>query len=86
VRRAVDVLRTEGLAGLRRGYGIAVREQPERAALNSPARIHRHLTDTDARGTRRVRHGEGVPVFSVTAPHASVEIYPADRWQLLWPS
>ncbi|GAA0583214.1 hypothetical protein GCM10010172_80340 [Paractinoplanes ferrugineus] len=84
-RRAVDVLRAEGLADFQRGRGVMVRHQPERSNLDVPAgaTLTSRMPTLDERDELDI--GEGVPVFSVTAPDGTVEIYPADRWQVRMP-
>jgi len=84
-RRAVDVLRAEGLADYQRGRGVVVREQPERAELVPPA----GATVTSRMPTPEERDDletpEGVPVISVVAMDGTIGTYPADRWELRWP-
>ncbi len=85
-RRAIALLRQEGLVVIRRGHGAVVREQPDRQTLEPPAGatvISRMPTDQE-----RSEHAlpDGVPVFWVLALDGSVAVYPTDRWQLIWPS
>jgi DNA-binding transcriptional MocR family regulator len=85
-RSAVDVLRAEGLADLRRGAGVVVREPPERAALPVPpgAVVVSRMPTLDERAELSI--AEGVPLLSVGLPDGSVEVYPADRWELRIPA
>lgn len=85
-RAAVNVLRAEGLAELRRGHGVVVREPPQRAFLEPPAGAVVTSRNPTLEERVELEIGEGTPVFSVTAPDGTVAIYPADRWQLRWPS
>jgi DNA-binding FadR family transcriptional regulator len=81
-RRAVDLLRAEGLADFERGHGIVVRIQPERADLALPAgaTLIARMPTPEERDEHNVR--EGVPLFVVTLPDETVQVYPADRWQM----
>jgi GntR family transcriptional regulator len=83
-RRAVAVLRAEGLVVVHSGHGVFVREHAEVQDL-----IPEPGTTVTARmptAEERAVHGidDGVPVFQVIAPDGA-GIYPADRWQLRWP-
>lgn len=84
-RAAVDVLRAEGLADLRRGHGVVVREQPDRAVLHVPpgAVVTSRMPTLDER--LEMGLGEGVPLLAVELPDGSVEVFPADRWELRLP-
>lgn len=85
-RAAVNVLRAEGLAELVRGRGVVVREPNVLEDLTPPP----GSTVTARQPTREERKAysipDGYPVFSVTAVDGTVEIYPADRWQLRLPA
>lgn len=85
-RAAVDVLRAEGLAELHRGRGVIVRDRPERAQLIPPAGavVISRMPTPEERAEYGI--GEGVPVLTVEAADGTVEVYPADRWQLRWPA
>lgn len=85
-RRAVNLIRIEGLADLIRGAGLVVREQPERAELTPPAGsvVTSRMPTLDER--QELALGEGVPLISVQFPDGSVRVYPADRWKLIWPA
>nr|WP_221374540.1 winged helix-turn-helix domain-containing protein [Actinoplanes polyasparticus] len=85
-RAAVNLLRAEGLAELVRGRGVVVREPNEYEDLVLPpgsSVIARAATvdECDEYGM-----STGTPVFSVTATDGTVEVFPADRWRLVWPS
>lgn len=82
VRRALAVLRNEGLISSRRGHAVEVREQPERQDLTLPAGsdvIARMPTPEERAG---LGIDEGVPVFWVVHPDGTSAVYPADRYRL----
>ncbi|WP_433730758.1 winged helix-turn-helix domain-containing protein [Actinoplanes sp. CA-051413] len=85
-RRAVAVLRAEGIVGVVRGHGVVVREQPTIQDLTptSGSTITARMPTADERAELEVP--EGVPVIAVVAPDGGVEVYPAHRWRLRWPS
>lgn len=85
-RRAVALLRAEGLVVVRRGHGVVVREltdvqdlTPEPGSTvtaRMPTAEERAFYDID----------DGVPVFAIISPDGAAGVYPADRWRLRWPS
>ncbi len=82
VRKALNVLHSEGLLVRRSGQAVEVREQPERQDLVLPAGssvIARMPTLEE-----RAEHGisEGVPILSVTHDDGRIEIYAADQWSV----
>jgi GntR family transcriptional regulator len=85
VRRAVAVLRTEGLVVVRRGHGVVVREHPEVQDLTPApgATVTARMPTTEERATHDI--DDGVPVFWVINPDGAGYVYPADRWRLRWP-
>jgi DNA-binding transcriptional regulator YhcF (GntR family) len=82
VRRAVAVLRSEGLVTAVRGHGVVVKETSEVQILVPPAgaTVAARMPTTAERAEHDLE--DGVPVFVVTGPGGTVEVYPADRWQL----
>lgn len=86
VRRAVALLRSEGLVVVRRGLGVVVREATDVQDLTPPAgsTVAARMPTAGERAEHDLE--DGVPVFVVTGPDGAVEVYPADRWQLRWPS
>lgn len=86
VRRAVAVLRAEGLVVVAKGHGVLVRERAEMQDLVPVAGST--VTARMPTVEERAEHGvdEGVPVFSVIGPDGAARIFPGDRWQLRWPS
>jgi DNA-binding FadR family transcriptional regulator len=84
-RRAIAVLRGEGLVVVRRGHGVVVREQPEVQDLVPPAgsTVTARMPSADERAAYGIE--TGVPVLEVTAVDGAVEVFPADRWRLQWP-
>lgn len=86
VRRAVAVLRAEGLVVVHRGHGVVVREHPDVQELTPPAGSVVSSRMPTAEERTGLDIPEGVPVFSVIAPDGTAGVYPADRWQLRWPT
>lgn len=85
VRRAVAILRSEGLVVVSRGHGVLVKEQPELEEY-SPApgsTVIARVPTADERATHDI--GEGVPVFQVVEPDGHSRILPADQWKLRCP-
>ncbi len=84
IRRAVAVLRTEGLVTFVKGTGMVVRDEPELQVLSPPAGAT--VTARMPTGAERAEFGldEGVPVFVVVTA-GSEHLYPADRWMLRMP-
>jgi DNA-binding FadR family transcriptional regulator len=84
-RRAVAMLRSEGLVAVDRGHGVVVREQPELEELIPPAGSQ--VTARMPSPEERAEHGlgEGVPVFWVVQPDGSSGVYPADQWRIRMP-
>ncbi len=85
VRRAVAVLRQEGLVVVERGHGVVVREQPDRQDLIPPAGAT--VTIRMPTAEERAAHDipDGVPVFWVIEADGTAAVYPGDRWHLRWP-
>jgi DNA-binding FadR family transcriptional regulator len=86
VRRAVGVLRAEGLVVVSRGHGVLVREHAEMQDL-VPApgsTVSARMPTVDERAELDIP--DGVPVFWVISPDGISVVYPADRWRLRWPS
>ncbi|GGN38965.1 GntR family transcriptional regulator [Actinoplanes campanulatus] len=83
-RRAVALLRQEGLVAVQRGHGVVVREQPERQDLipAAGATVTTRMPTAEERATHDIP--DGVPVFWVIDPDGGSAIYPGDRWQLRW--
>lgn len=85
-RAAVNVLRAEGLAELRRGQGVVVREPAELEDLSLPAgaTVTARMPTPEERAEFDIP--AGVPLFAVTTRGGDVAVYPADRWRLRWPN
>jgi GntR family transcriptional regulator len=86
VRRAVAVLRAEGLVVVARGHGVLVREHADVQDLvpEPGSTVTARMPTVDERTEHDIP--DGVPVFWVIGPDGAGDIYPADRWQLRWPS
>ncbi|WP_213455276.1 GntR family transcriptional regulator [Rhizomonospora bruguierae] len=82
VRRAVRVLRNEGLAEYIRGYGVVVREQPpaQVVEVGEGAVVTARMPTTDERVAFQI--AEGVPVLHVAYSDGSGDIWPADAVQI----
>jgi DNA-binding FadR family transcriptional regulator len=86
IRRAVAVLRAEGLVVVAKGHGVLVREHAEVQDL-TPApgsTVTARMPTADERAAHDIP--DGVPVFSVVDPDGAGDVFPADRWQLRWPT
>lgn len=82
VRRAVALLRNEGLVTAVRGHGLVVREQPELTDLSLPAGAT--VVARMPTAAEKADHDleDGVPVFYVVLPDGTVAVYPADQYRL----
>jgi DNA-binding FadR family transcriptional regulator len=85
VRRAISLLRNEGLVVIARGHGVLVKEQPELDDLILPAGavVTARMPTPEERLTHEI--SDGVPVFWVIRPDGSSVIYPADRYRIRQP-
>lgn len=85
VRRAVAVLRAEGLVVVLKGHGVHVRERPEKQDLVPAAgsTVDARMPTVEERAEMDI--DEGVPVFWVISPDGTSGVYPADRWKLRVP-
>jgi GntR family transcriptional regulator len=82
VRRAIKVLRTEGLVDYVRGWGMVVREPgPIEDVLLESGDVAVSRPPT-AEERERFDIGEGVSVFVVTHLDGSGDLYPGDRYRL----
>lgn len=84
-RRAVAMLRSEGLVSVDRGHGVVVREQPELEELVPPAgsQVSARMPSPE----ERAEHGiaEGVPVLWIVHPDGVAAAYPADQYRIRMP-
>lgn len=85
VRRAIALLRAEGLVVVHRGHGVLVREQPEVRDLTPPAGATVTARMPTAEERAQYDMDEGVPLLQVAANDGTADVYPADRWRLRWP-
>ncbi len=85
VRRAVAILRAEGLVVVHRGHGVVVREHPEVNDLipEPGSTVSARMPTVEERAAHDIP--DGVPVFWVIGPDGAGGVFPADRWQLRWP-
>ena len=82
-RRALQVLRTEGLVEFRMGFGNFVRRQPEHTDLvhlRDGDRVHARMPTRQERLDLGL--SEGMPVLVVTRAAGGVEVYDADGTEL----
>lgn len=82
VRRAVAILRTEGLVVVRHGHGVFVRPDTELQDLTLPAGATVTARMPTAEERARYDLGDGVPMLVVEGTGTGVQVYPADRWRL----
>ncbi len=85
IRRAIAILRAEGLVTVERGLGVVVREHREMQQLTPPlgSIVTARMPSAQERATMEI--DEGVPVLSVEAPDGTITAYPADTWQVRYP-
>ncbi len=84
IRKALAVLRSEGLVDTKAGRGTAVRAVEQR--IQVPVEPGTTVTARMPRGSERhtYRVGEGVPLLEVRGPDGSLDAYPADRVELVF--
>lgn len=80
VRRAMAVLRHEGLIITGRGMQALVRSQPTRTFIGISASDQLVARMPTPPESRRLELTAGVPVLEVTRNDGSVDIFPADRY------
>lgn len=85
IRKAVGVLRSEGLVTMVKGLGMVVRERAERQELTPPPGSAVTARMPSAQERERFGLDEGIPVIVVEDPGGDLKAYPADRWLLRWP-
>lgn len=87
VRDAVRILSAEGLLVVRHGQPTVVRPEREKEQLEpEPGSMVEIRMPSPAERERLGIEGEGVPVFWVVAPDGTGELYPGDRYRLVWPA
>ena len=81
VRKAIEVLKSEGLVEVRAPLGTFVRNQQpvETVQLRRGDRVRTRMPSPDERREHDVR--EGVPILIITRTDGAVEIHPGDRTQ-----
>lgn len=85
VRKAVAMLRAEGLITFTKGVGLTVREPSEVQDLTPPAGASVHARMPTQAERDHFGLEEVVPVFQVSGIGGEVRIYPADRYVLRMP-
>jgi DNA-binding GntR family transcriptional regulator len=83
IRRAMAVLRAEGLTSTKQGEGTRVRQPAQRHTIQlapGDQAIIRVPSDLER---RQLGLDEGVPIFEVTRAGADREIYPGDRTKIV---
>ena len=85
VRRAMAILRNQGLVVVRKGHGGYVRDELDLQDLTLPAGtvLTSRMPTTAERAELDL--AEGVPLFVAALPDGSVSVFPADRWRLRLP-
>lgn len=85
VRKAVSLLRFEGLVTTTRGQPTQVRLRPERRVVEVPpgSRISARMPNGHQR--REMDMDEGIPIVEVRSPDGTVQVFPADEVVLTCP-
>jgi GntR family transcriptional regulator len=87
VRNAMRLLACEGLVVIRHGQPTIVRPELDKEPLEpEPGSTVDIRMPSPAERRRLGIAGEGVPVFWVVAPDGTGELYPGDRYRLVWPT
>lgn len=84
VRKALDVLRREGLVYTERGYGTRVVEPQQRQRIPVPrgASIRTRMPSEQERAEMGIEPGAIVPVVEVLVAGRVRGVYPGDRFEL----
>ncbi|MEU6024355.1 GntR family transcriptional regulator [Micromonospora sp. NPDC047134] len=85
VRRAISVLRFEGLVTTSRGQLTQVRPRPQQrlVEVQSGSTISARMPNSNER--RQMDMDEGVPILEVRAPDGTVQTFPGDEVALSCP-
>ncbi|WP_327024162.1 GntR family transcriptional regulator [Micromonospora sp. NBC_01739] len=85
VRRAISVLRTEGLVTTSRGQLTQVRPRPQQrlVEVTPGSTISARMPNSNER--RQMGMDEGVPILEVRSPGGAVHTFPGDEVQLACP-
>jgi GntR family transcriptional regulator len=83
-RAALAQLRNEGLAAHVRGYGVVVREhvEPELVTIDPSDAVSARMPSPAERDTYDVP--EGVPLIVVKHADGLMDLYPADRYEIVF--
>jgi DNA-binding FadR family transcriptional regulator len=84
-RRAIAVLRAEGLVVVQRGHGTLVRDHHAMQELNPApgSTVTARMPTPEERADQDI--DEGIPVLVVTGADGRVSVHPGDRWMLRLP-
>lgn len=85
-RAALRMLRDEGLAVSVRGYGVVVREpvEPELVTVDPGDQVAARMPTPRERDVYEMT--EGVPLLVVVHPNGLQDLYPADRYRVVYAS
>ena len=85
VRKAIAILRSEGLVTHLTGMGMIVRERAERQVLTPPAGATVLTRMPSSQERDDLDLDDGVPVFVVISPAGGEEVFPGDQFELRMP-
>ena len=83
-RAALMLLRNEGIAASVRGYGVVVREHVEPELVHAEPGDRVSARNPTPRERDEYEVPEGVPLLVVIHPDGLQDLYPADRYRLIF--